>query len=60
MEPLVCMKGRNKAFKGDKFKEVTVKDSRFGIRKMYLNENEKPSVFTYSNPGRGAQGESSN
>ena len=54
------MKGRNKEFRGDKFKQVTIKDSRFGIRKMYLNENEKPSVFTYSNPGRGAQGESSN
>ena len=53
------MKGRNKAFKGDKFKQVTIRDSRFGIRKMYLNEKEKPSVFTYQNPGRGARGESS-
>jgi hypothetical protein len=60
MESLVCMKGRNKAFKGDKFKEVTIKDSRFGLRRMHLNEKEKPSVFTYQNPGRGAQGESSN
>ena len=53
------MKGRNKAFKGDTFKQVTIKDSRFGIRKMYLNEKEKPSIFTYPNSGRGANGESS-
>jgi len=53
------MKGRSKAFKGEPFKQVKIKDSRFGLRKMYLNENEKPSVFTYQNPGRGANGESS-
>ena len=54
------MKGRKKAFKGETFKPITIKDSRFGIRKMYLNDNEKPSIFTYPNAGRGANGESSN
>ena len=33
-------------------KPVTINDSRFGIRKIYLNPNEKPSIFTYANPGR--------
>ena len=54
------MKSRNKAFKENNFKQKVIRDSRFGLRKMYLNEKEKPSVFTYSSPGRGAQGESSN
>ena len=33
-------------------KPVTVQDSRFGIRKMTLNPNERPSIFTYNNPNR--------
>jgi len=53
------MKKRSSSFKKALFKPTTVNDSRFGIRKMYLNENEKPSIFTYREAGRGANGESS-
>jgi hypothetical protein len=41
-----------KEFQKAVMKPVTIKDSRFGIRKIYLNTLEKPSVFTYNNPGR--------
>ena len=34
-------------------------DSRFGLRKLFLNENEKPSIAVYGTPGKGANGESS-
>ena len=53
------MKKRSSSFKKALFKPITVNDSRFGIRKMYLNNNEKPSIFTYREAGRGANGESS-
>jgi hypothetical protein len=42
----------NKEFKAANFKQVTVKDSRFGIRKINLNMDERPSILTYNNPGR--------
>jgi hypothetical protein len=35
-----------------KHQQVTIKDSRFGIRKINLNKQEEPSVFSYANPGR--------
>lgn len=54
------MTGRSAAFKGEPFKEVKIRDFRFGLRKLYLNEKEKPSIFTYPNAGKGANGESSN
>ena len=38
--------------KQPKFKQVTVNDSRFGIRKLNLNMDERPSILTYNNPGR--------
>jgi hypothetical protein len=34
-----------------------VKDSRFGIRNLPKSD-ESPSIFSYANPGRGANGES--
>jgi len=37
-----------------------ISDSRFGLRELFLNDNEKPSIAVYSTPGRGANGESSN
>jgi len=43
----------NKDFKAGIPKPTIIKDSRFGIRKIYLNPNEKPSILVYNNPGRG-------
>jgi len=34
----------------------TVKDSRFGLRK-FVGNPEQPSIFSYSNPGKGQNGE---
>jgi len=34
------------------FKPAQVKDTRFGIRRIYLNQSEKPEAFSYANPGR--------
>lgn len=51
---------RKKEFKGEKPRNDRPLDSRFGLRKKYLNKNETPSIFSYANPGRGVQGESQN
>jgi hypothetical protein len=60
VESLVSLK-RNKEFKSSKYKPVTIKDSRFGIRKFYLNANEEPSIGgIYAKPGRGQRGEHQN
>ena len=37
-----------------------IRDSRFGLRNIPLNENEKPSIWVHPTPGRGQQGESQN
>jgi hypothetical protein len=51
---------RKKEFKESVFKPLTVNDSRFGIRKMFLNTKEKPSIAGYSSPGKGPNGEHQN
>ena len=38
-------------------KPLVIKDSRFGIRTMPNNKTEVPSIFSYSSPGKGANGE---
>jgi hypothetical protein len=38
------------------YKPAQVKDTRFGVRRIYLNQKEKPSVFSYANPGRSWHG----
>ena len=59
MEPMVSL--RKKTFEADaKFKPTTIKDSRFGLRKIFLNKAEVPTIGTYTNPGRGPNGESQN
>jgi hypothetical protein len=50
---------RNKEFHESNERPVFINDSRFGLRKFYLNENEKSHTLPYSAPGRGANGESS-
>jgi hypothetical protein len=52
---------RKAEFKGEKPRNDTPNfDSRFDLRKKYLNKDETPSIFSYANPGRGVQGESQN
>jgi len=44
---------RSKEFKKEaKFKPVQINDTRFGVRRIYLNQLEKPTTFSYANPGR--------
>ena len=50
------MKKRSAEFKSTQFKPAQISDSRFGIRKIYLNKNESPSIFSYANPGRAWHG----
>jgi len=57
MEPLESMK-RNKEFKNANSRPVTINDSRFGLRKFFLRDQEKAKKGVYMNPGRGANGES--
>lgn len=59
MESVVSM--RSAEFKGAVHKPIIVNDSRFGIRKFFINENEKPSIGgVYAIPGKGPNGESQN
>jgi hypothetical protein len=51
---------RKKEFEIPTAKEVTIRDSRFGLRRMFLNENEKPNIAIYSTPGKGPNGEHQN
>ena len=44
---------RKKEFKQQNPKEVNVKDARFGIRRLFLNSQERPRVAQYMEPGRG-------
>jgi hypothetical protein len=50
---------RKKEFKTAARTPIQIIDSRFGIRKMILN-NERSSVAGYKRPGRGQNGESQN
>jgi hypothetical protein len=58
MEPLESM--RNKEFKSAKVKVLQIRDSRFGLRKLFLTDKEKPSIGAWNRPGRGPNGESQN
>jgi hypothetical protein len=43
---------RSKEFKQPLSKPAQINDTRFGIRRIYLNQKEKPTTFSYANPGR--------
>jgi hypothetical protein len=44
---------RTKEFKkAAVYKAVKINDPRFGTRKIHLNQSEKPTTFSYANPGR--------
>lgn len=51
---------RGGEFKKSVTKPKKVIDSRFGLRKLRYNSNEKPSIATWNTPGRGPNGESQN
>jgi hypothetical protein len=51
---------RNGEFKDSNPKPLTINDSRFGIRRIFINKQERPRIGTYMNPGRGQNGESQN
>ena len=57
LSPFNSMKRRTSAFKEAVTKPTVIKDSRFGLRKLYLNDNEKSTTFSYLDAGRGANGE---
>lgn len=48
---------RNSEFKSAVIKPKVIKDSRFGLRKLYLNDNEKSTTFSYMDAGRSPNGE---
>ena len=51
---------RSKEFKKSTIKPLVVKDSRFGIRRLFINAQERPRTASYAKPGRGQRGESAN
>jgi len=52
--------GRSKEFNKSTVKPIVVNDSRFGLRRLFLNAQERPRVGLYSKPGKGTRGESAN
>lgn len=59
MEPVFTMK-RKSEFDTANIKPITVNDSRFGIRRIFINKQERPRIATYMNMGKGPNGESQN
>ena len=51
---------RKVEFKDAHPKPVEINDSRFGLRKFFFNDTDKPSIGIYNTPGRGPNGESQN
>jgi hypothetical protein len=51
---------RKATFKETLVKPLTVNDSRFGIRRMFLSTQERPRIKGYTSAGRGQNGESQN
>jgi hypothetical protein len=51
---------RKTEFKQATSKPVTFNDSRFGIRRLFLNKQERPRIANYREPGRGVKGEHQN
>lgn len=51
---------RSKEFLDSVPKPITISDSRFGLRKMFLNPKERSRVVKYATPGRGPNGEHQN
>jgi len=51
---------KKKEFKNAVAKPVTINDSRFGIRRLFLTKQERPRIATYMNAGRGPNGEHQN
>jgi hypothetical protein len=49
---------RAQIFRSSVSNPTYINDSRFGLRKLFLNEQERPTIALYTNPGRGASGES--
>jgi hypothetical protein len=54
------MDSLRKEFKNSTSKPLVIKDSRFGIRRLFVNSQERPRIATYSEPGRGQNGEHQN
>jgi hypothetical protein len=48
---------RKAEFKAASKKPLTIVDSRFGIRRMFLNKQERPRIAVNTKPGRGPNGE---
>ena len=51
---------RKKEFKDANPKQETFNDSRFGIRRIFINKQERPRIAMYRQPGKGVNGEHQN
>ena len=51
---------RSKEFGVKKANTATFKDSRFGLRRLFLSSQERPRVAAYRTPGKGPNGEHQN
>jgi hypothetical protein len=51
---------RKNEFKLSITKPVTFNDSRFGLRRIFINKQERPRIAMYRHPGKGVNGEHQN
>lgn len=51
---------RKTEFKKSLEKPTVLNDSRFGLRRLFLNKQERPRIAVYRQPGRGVKGEHQN
>lgn len=51
---------RKSEFKKAVVKPTVFNDSRFGIRRLFINKQERPRIAMYRQPGKGVSGESQN
>lgn len=43
---------RKKSFNKAVIKPITINDSRFGVRRIFINKQERPRVATYRTPSQ--------
>lgn len=51
---------RKNEFKKAVVKPAIFNDSRFGLRRIFINKQERPRVAMYKTPGKGVKGEHQN
>lgn len=47
---------RKESFKKAVIKPITINDSRFGVRRLFINKQERPRIAMYKSPAKDTKG----